>query len=324
MEHQHAFKSIQFKSPRPGKRLLVLGAVHGNETAGTRGIARVVQELDAGTLQVVAGQVTFVPITNPLAYARQQRNGDRNLNRNLCPTATPQEFEDHIANWLCPLMAEHDVLLDLHSFQAVGKPFVMVGPQDNTGTLEPFSHAAQEEAMALCLGIDRFVDGWLSTYARGVERRRERLGASMTRQQSLEADPRYGVGTTEYMRSTGGYALTLECGQHDDPQGPEVAYRAIQNTLAHLGLVNRPAPEPVSAMEVLRIYDVIDRLHNDDTFSRAWSSFDTLHAGDQIGTRQDGTPVLAPDDGYILFPNARAVVGQEWFYVAKAQTRLNR
>lgn len=324
MTTTHHFKSVHFASPQPGKRLLVLGAVHGNELAGTKGIQRVLAEIDAGQLVITKGSVTFVPITNPLAHERKQRNGDRNLNRNLGPTDTPQEFEDHIANWLCPLMAQHDVLLDLHSFQANGKPFVMVGPLNNTGTLEPFTHAAEEEAMALILGVDRFVDGWLGTYARGVANRRARMGNTMTRQQSLDADPRYGVGSTEYFRSTGGYALTLECGQHDDPQGPEVAYRAILNTLAHLGLIDRPAPQPTKNIEALSIYEVIDRLHVDDNFSRGWQSFDVLKEGDLIGTRADGTQVLAETDGYILFPNAKAGVGQEWFYLARANPRLDK
>lgn len=322
MTTTHHFKSVHFASPQPGKRLLVLGAVHGNELAGMKGIQRVLAEIDAGQLVLAKGSVTFVPITNPLAHERKQRNGDRNLNRNLGPTDTPQEFEDHIANWLCPLMAQHDVLLDLHSFQAQGKPFVMVGPLNNSGTLEPFTHAADEEAMALCLGVDRFVDGWLSTYARGVAARRARMGDTMTRQQSLDADPRYGIGSTEYFRSTGGYALTLECGQHDDPQGPEVAYRAILNTLAHLGLIDRPAPAPIKNTEALSIYEVIDRLHADDSFSRGWQSFDVLKKGDLIGTRSDGTQVFAETDGYILFPNAKAGVGQEWFYLARASTRF--
>lgn len=323
MTTTHHFKSVHFASPQAGKRLLVLGAVHGNELAGMKGIQRVLAEIEAGQLAIAKGSVTFVPITNPLAHERKQRNGDRNLNRNLGPTDTPQEFEDHIANWLCPLMAQHEVLLDLHSFQAVGKPFVMVGPKDNTGSLEPFTHAAEEEAMALCLGVDRFVDGWLSTYARGVANRRARMGDTMTRQQSLDADPRYGIGSTEYFRSTGGYALTLECGQHEDPQGPEVAYRAIINTLAHLGLIDRPAPAPTKNIEALSIYEVIDRLHVDDNFSRAWQSFDVLKQGDLIGTRADGTQVIAETDGYILFPNAKAGVGQEWFYLARANPRLN-
>lgn len=71
----HHFKTISYHSIEPGPRLLVLGAVHGNETAGTKGIQRVLSEIDAKTLDLVAGSVTFVPITNPLAYERGQRAG---------------------------------------------------------------------------------------------------------------------------------------------------------------------------------------------------------------------------------------------------------
>ncbi|MGZ5131365.1 MAG: succinylglutamate desuccinylase, partial [Caldimonas sp.] len=158
-----AFKSICYASLHPGTRLIVLGAVHGNETCGTRAIERVAAEIDAGSLRLVAGRLTLVPVANPLAYAEQRRAGDRNLNRKLAPTATPHDFEDHVANWLCPLLAAHEVLLDLHSFQSPGKPFVLLGPSDNSGPLEPFSQAAREEALAVRLGVDRAVDGWLET-----------------------------------------------------------------------------------------------------------------------------------------------------------------
>ena len=181
---------------------------------------------------------------------------------------------------------------------------------------------AEEEALVRCLGVGRAVDGWLGTYATGVQRRREAAQADGL-PPSHELHPRYGVGSTEYMRSTGGYALTLECGQHDDPQGPDVAYRAIMNTLAHLALIDRPAPAPAQTIEALSLYEVIDRLHADDQFSRAWQSFDPLKQGDLIGLRADGTQVLAQTDGYILFPNAKAGVGQEWFYLARANTRLD-
>ncbi len=319
----HHFKAVSYQTLKPGPRLLVLGAVHGNETSGTKGILRVLAEIEAQALSLVAGSVTFVPITNPLAYERGQRVGDRNLNRNLAPSAEPREFEDHIANWLCPLMARHDVLLDLHSFQAVGRAFVMVGPENNADSLEPFAQSQAEVALALRLGVGRFVDGWLSTYAVGVARRRAAIGSVSSREQQLDTDPRYGVGTTEYMRSVGGYALTLECGQHNDPQAPEVAYRAILNTLAHLGHIDAPEPQAATNIEALRIYDVIDKAHELDQFCRPWSSFDPLQAGDLIGTRHDGTPVRAETPGYILFPNAKAGVGHEWFYLAKANPRLS-
>jgi predicted deacylase len=269
-------------------------------------------ELDTEALLICRGTVTFVPVTNPLAYAKGKRAGDRNLNRNLFPNPNPQDFEDHVANWLCPLLAQHDVLLDLHSFNAPGEPFVMVGPRNNDGPLEPFKHEEQERALARRLGVRRFVDGWLRTYGAGVQRR---IGDSSELQTVL----RYGMGTTEYMRSVGGYALTLECGQHDDPQAPEVAYRAIINTLAFLGMIDAPSPEPVAPaqMEALSMVAVYDKQHADDSFSRNWSSFDPVRQGEEIGRRVDGTPVLAEFDGRILFPDAAAGANSEWYYLTR-------
>ena len=310
----------RFAALASGPSLIVLGAVHGNEVAGSRGIEQVVAEFDSGALQLASGSVTFVPVTNPLAYQKVQRNGDRNLNRNLRPTSTPQDYEDRIANVLCPLLAGHEVLLDLHSFQAPSQAFAMLGPRDNPGDLEPFAHAAQEQALALRLGVSRVVEGWLSTYAVGVQQRLARTPAQ-DRAGLLSTDPSYGVGTTEYMRSQGGYAITLECGQHDDPAAPGVAYRAIRNTLAHLGLVAESPPPPCQNLELLCLTQVVDRYHLDDAFVGAWSSFDAIRAGQTVAMRHDGTPVLACSDGYIVFPNAKATPGNEWFYLAQPSTR---
>jgi len=109
------FESVTFAGREPGTRLIVTGAVHGNETCGTVGIRRVMDEIHSDAIEIVRGRVTFVPIANPNAYAKRERMGDRNLNRNLTPTSTPKDFEDHVANWLCPLLASHEALLDLHS-----------------------------------------------------------------------------------------------------------------------------------------------------------------------------------------------------------------
>jgi predicted deacylase len=276
--------------------------------------------MSRGDLQLIAGEATFVPVTNPLAYARRQREGDRNLNRRLMPSTDPREFEDHVANWLCPLLARHDVLLDLHSFRSPGVAFALVGPENNAGALEPFAHAEQEAALAVRLGVGRLVDGWLSTYAAGVERRRARSALQGASGPVVHAD--YGVGTTEYMRRCGGWALTLECGQHDDPQAPELAYQAVRRTLAHLGLVAAVEPPPPGAVESLRLFDVIDREHAEDRFSRPWTSFDPVRAGDLIATRHDGTPLRAEGDGFVVFPSVDARVGQEWFYLARASSRF--
>lgn len=309
------FRSTTLASPRPGAGLIVLGAVHGNETCGTRAIERVLQEFDHGTLALAAGRLTLVPITNPLAYQKAQRNGDRNLNRKLAPTDDPREFEDHVANWLCPLLAQHDVLLDLHSFHAGDTPFVLVGPPDNDGAIEPFKHAREEEALAMRLGVSRAVEGWLTCYAAGADRRAGGHLATAVLQ---------GTGTTEYMRSVGGYGVTLECGQHADPRAPEVGYRAIVNTLAHLRLIDAPAPAPAATMEGLHMREVFDKQHAGDRFVRAWQGFDRVAAGEAIAIRHDGSALVAPYAGRILFPKHDADVGQEWFYLAESSARLTR
>ena len=316
------FKSLTYTSPRPGPRLVVVGAVHGNETCGTRAIERAVAEIDAGRLAITAGRLTLVPIANALAYANRRRAGDRNLNRKLVPTDTPLEYEDHVANWLCPLLAANEVLLDLHSFNSSGVPFVFMGPADNDGPLEPFAQAAREEAIALRLGVGRAVDGWLGTYAAGVARRREL--ASTFPGAALDLDPRYGIGTTEYMRSVGGCAVTLECGRHDDPEAPEVAWRAIVATLAHLGMSGAPDPAPMPDMACLSLCEVVDRLHAGDAFVQAWRSFDPVARGQAIATRNDGGVIEAPFDGFIVFPNPAAEPGSEWFYLARPSPRLAR
>lgn len=312
-----SLRAHQFAGLAPGPRLIVTGAVHGNETAGTRGIQRVLAAMEAGEIEIVRGSVTFVPVCNPLAYNNARRMGDRNLNRRLQPTATPQDNEDRIANVLCRWLAAHDVLLDLHTFRSPGRPFVMRGPADNRGELEPFALAQAEARLAAHAGPSRVVDGWMDAYAEGVARRRARAltpGA-------VAEDPSYGVGTTEYMRSQGGYGITLECGQHDDPAAPDVAAHAIRQTLALLGLAELPLAPPARPFECLALAEVVDRHAEGDRFAKTWTSFDALAEGELIALRADGSEVRAPQSGHIVFPDHGALPGHEWFYMAQTSTQ---
>lgn len=306
----------QIAGAKPGPRLIVFGAVHGNETCGTVAIRRVLQEFEQNILQLDYGTLTLVPVVNPLAYRLKQRHGDRNLNRNMRISSDPQDFEDRLSNLICPLLQANDVLLDLHSFHTPGIPFALIGPHNNDGQLEPFSKAEDEEAMALQLGVDRFVEGWLETYAQGVRERQAR---------GAEAHVDYGVGTTETMRRYGGIGITLECGQHDDENAPLIAYQAIRGVLSHLGMATAPEPKPSppAQPEVIRLYKVIDRLHPDDRFSREWRSFEIIYRGEVIAIRHDGEKLIADEDGWIVFPNPAARVDQEWFYLARQSDRLS-
>ena len=57
----------QFAGLQPGPRLLVTGAVHGNEIHGTKAMTEIARQIDAGELTLLRGTLTFVPIVNPLA-----------------------------------------------------------------------------------------------------------------------------------------------------------------------------------------------------------------------------------------------------------------
>lgn len=308
---------FSFQALQPGPRLLVLGGVHGDETSGTAGIERVLDELQSGECVLQRGQLTLIPIANPLARRRLAREGERNLNRSFEPKATAQDNEDRLTNLLCPVIDRHEVLLDLHSFESPGEAFSMIGPRDNAGVLEPFARAQEEGRLALHLGTPTVVEGWLDIYAAGLVQRTGGMSP---------AELAYGRGTNEYMRSRGGYGVTLECGQHRDPKAPEVAWRAIHRALAGLGMAALPpALGPVdvpAAPRVLRLHSVVDRLHVDDHFVKDWATFEPVHAGQLLGHRADGAPVLASLDGFIVFPNPRAQAGTEWFYFATASDRV--
>jgi hypothetical protein len=82
-----------------------------------------------------------------------------------------------------------------------------------------------------------------------------------------------------------------------------------------------PLQPPAASFEVLRLASVVDRLHEADRFVRDWASFDAVRAGELIGERHDGTPVRAERDGRIVFPDAAAAPGHEWFYLALPSER---
>ena len=199
----------------PGPALIVLGAVHGNEVCGAHAVARAIADLHAGRLQLARGRLTLVPVANPLAYQKGTRGGERNLNRHFVPRADPRDYEDRVTAQLAPLLAAHEVLLDLHSFHTAGEPFAMVGPRDNPGSREPFARAAEELALARALGAPQVVQGWLEVYDQAARARGEQPGDD-------------GIGTNEFMRSRGGYAVTLECGFHDDPRAIDVAVMRLR------------------------------------------------------------------------------------------------
>jgi predicted deacylase len=305
-------ESVRFHGLKAGTKLIVLGAVHGNEGCGPAAIGRIIAECRSGALSVLRGEVTFVPVANPKARRQNTREGDRNLNRDMRERPQPADNEDRIGNRLCALLRQHDVLLDVHSFRGEGEPFVFFGPEDNTGELESFRHGQAEGAFAACLGTGMLIHGWLEIYARMI--------AACEKLDLPRLAVTEGFGTTEYMRFAGGYGVTLECGQHDDPASVDVGYAAIRNALAHLGLVDEPPAPPVKP-KVIHMSELVMCERSGDRVEGSWKTGDAIGAGQPIARRADGQVVTAPRDGFAIFPNRAPKPGEALIYLGETSSR---
>ena len=286
-------ESHLFASENQGPRVLITGAVHGNETCGTFAIQRVIEEFRTGQLRLEKGRVTFVPICNPEAYKRGVRYVERNLNRFLVPMNEPDCYEARLGNSLCPLLADCDVLLDLHSYPDGSKPFVFVE--------DVRSEAAR--AFASCLGPETLLSGWGEAYA-----------ASPSGKPQTPKHPDESTGTTEYARRFGALSVTMECGDHADLQSIERAYHAIHQTLRYSGLVaGAVLSVKTRCVVVRRVFYRTD----EGIWARDWKHLDAVQSGTLLATRANGEELRAPYDGFVILPDRYSQLDQEWFYLGQ-------
>ena len=266
-----------FDSGIPGKTLAVFGAVHGNEKCGTVAIR---QAIDEG-LKPARGKVIYVPICNPRAYAEDVRFIDRNLNRHLYPKDAHEAYEDSLDPLICGVLDEADILLDLHSYESQGGPFIFLG------------QAGEEDDFAKSLGVNDYVCGWSEAFSN-----------------SSEAGAKESIGTTEYIRSKGGIGVTLECGHHANDDAPNVGYLAIHCALAFL---ERGANPGGASARIVKMKTVFYK-EREGEWAKSWKHYDEVKAGEVMAKYADGEEIVAPEDGFIVLPKAAPVLGGEWFY----------
>ncbi|MBT9245898.1 succinylglutamate desuccinylase/aspartoacylase family protein [Gemmobacter fulvus] len=298
-------ESVTFHSLRPGPRVIVTGAVHGNEVCGPKAITRMIAEFRAGRRKLLCGSVTFLPVVNAMAYRLDRREGDRNLNRALRDYPVPMVNEDHVANVLCPMLRAHDVLIDLHSFAAEGPAFALFGPEGSGSALEPRAQPATELALIEAIGLPFAVHGWMPAHLTAL--------AHQGRTDQIS----HAVGTTEFMRFAGGAAITVECGPHKDPASVEVAYSVIARGLAALGLIAQEAGPPPAKPLILEIGEAIFAESDADSLIRAFPTGAPVRAGEVIGHRATGAEILAPHDGSVIFASGKVRAGTELCFLCR-------
>lgn len=281
--------SHTFSSPHKGPRLLVLGAVHGNEICGVAAIHDVLARIEKKEISIDAGRVTFIPVCNPRAYEQRVRFVEHNLNRRMQRHAAPKLYEEKLMNELIPHLEECDYLLDIHSYAAGGPAFAFRGQDIYKDKDEPFIAA---------LGVDYMVYGWDEAYARcGVVQ-----------------DEKEWIGTTEYARLFGVTGTTLECGQHNDPACVPIALQAIEAALGFCGIVKAfaPAPRPMKKSRVM----LVQYKEREGAFVRPLKHLDTVKKGEALARYADGAMLDAPYDARLIMPKNETPIGQEWYYLA--------
>lgn len=282
---------FRFDTEKAGPHLLILGAIHGNESCGPKAIFPFMDAINNGDIVLSHGAITCVPICNPKGYELGQREVEANLNRILVDAVCePDAYEESLKPALLAAIRDCDMLLDLHAYRGDTPPFIM---QD----IE--TPACQDWAQAI--GFETIITGWMDLYPDGGD-------------------------SNSYAHAHGKMALTVECGNVTDPNGAAYATQAIYRTLAHFNMIEAmpdhaeaytpDALETVKMAElIMRPKDEASRLNPDQD----WRHLAPFTKGDTLTFLGDQPDMIAAFDGVLVMPKPTAQPGGEWFYTAQIQ-----
>jgi predicted deacylase len=99
---------------RPGPKVLLTGALHGDELTATGALWRVMERLESAG---IGGQVTVIPLVNQQGARQSRRHvplATTDLNR-VFPGRKDGELGERLAAALADLMESHDALIDVHT-----------------------------------------------------------------------------------------------------------------------------------------------------------------------------------------------------------------
>ena len=279
------FTPYTFTTPNPGKNILILGAVHGNETAGTEAQLKLIEQLRNQEVKLKSGSVTFIPIVNEAANKIDERFVDVNLNRVICHHDTPSNNEERIANALLPFIEKCDILVDLHSTHCPADvPFAFLD-YPTPKNLELLSLVPVQTALA----------GWPEIYKNQPD---------IT-----------NYCTEEYAHTHHKSAITIECGYHKSTDSIQIAHQSILNVLAHFGILDLPQPTKHNP-RVVTLHSFVTKTAEGD-FSKEYKHLDKITKDEVLAKYKNGQQLRAPFNGYIVMPNPKATLYSEWYYLGR-------
>lgn len=285
------------RGQEPGRAVILVGGLHGNEPAGVEALRRVAAALPdprrlRGEVVALAGNVG--------ALQRSVRFVDTDMNRGWWPEAVERDGESRAAEdderrallaRLAPVLesaGSPPVVLDLHTTSGDTPPFVTLG--DTLRNRE----FALGFPLPVILGVEEQLEGTF----------------------------------LEYMNNRGCITLGCEGGRHDDPAAVDqleaVAWLAlgragvvpaeleqVRRSAALLSETGRAAPR---FLEV-RYRHAVPR-GRPFVMAPGYRSFQQVRSGQLLGQWGDGRPVLAPERGFLLMPLYQSQ-GDDGFFIVR-------
>lgn len=285
-----------------GPTLLCVAGIHGNEPAGVHGVRRVLAQLE-GREDELRGR--FVALAGNVSALREGRRFvDRDLNRAWtaarlaelraggaeAPTVEDREQVELLAEIERVIRSASGPMyaLDLHTTSGPGGIFSAF-----TDSL-PHRAFADDFPIPMIFGLEELVDGTL-----------------------LNLLSEHGV-----------VALTVETGQHDEPEAIDRAEAAIWLALGSSGVVGpRSLPDParlrttlgadsVQLPRALEMRYKRDVEEGDGFVMRpGYHNFDPVHEGDTVAEDADGQVVLS-ESGRLLMPLYQEQ-GEDGFFLVR-------
>lgn len=294
-----------------GPTLIVIGALHGNETAGVTAVRRVLARLHDEKPKAFKGRLTAY-IGNKAAHTHDPpvRYFESDLNRMFTregvaelrsrPEVELAAEQLELRALLTAVESELDrgpaLLLDLHTYSSTGPPFVVF--EDSL----PARALARAIPLPLVLGMEEELRGLLFDH--------------ITQSYKIPA-------------------LIIEGGTHEDPAAVDVLeaalwlmldaakilpLTAINHEVPPLPLLIAAAGDHARAVFDARAVEPITSL--DFTITEGLTSLDPTHIAGKPRTiaTQNNQPLTAPVKGNIFLPNRNKVrrIGDDAYFVIKA------
>jgi predicted deacylase len=275
-------KSYTYTADLPWKNILLLWAIHGNETCWPVALTMIQEAIEGWVLPLKNWSVTLVPVCNPEAHTLHQRYVDHDLWRIFMSSWVGHEYT--LIPKLQERIAQHDIVLDLHSMHSPWDPFIFL----DYPTLEATQLVKQ-------LGIESVLCGRPNLYPQDTQ-----------------------WDLHKYAHQQSKISFCLECGSHDNPTSPQVGYNTCIQALIATWVISNQSIEPKigKAIEIITMRKLYKK-------EKEWSLIKNRVHGESVWPNEllasytDGSKVYSAFDHktIMILPKTSPKLWWEWFYL---------